>query len=122
MKLKLIYPLENHHNIIQKLIKKFKVIPIKCNICGQFTFAVNNCPNNIRESLNCHICNATTRQRQIAKLICQTISIKSLNEIDKYNGYIYNTESSGPVHNQLLKAKHYIFSEYFGNNYKDINI
>lgn len=118
MKLQQMYPIENNQNIVKKMVKKLKKILIKCDVCGKLTYAINNNPENIRESLKCHNCGATTRQRQIAKLICQTIGIKSLSEIDKYSGHIYNTESFGPVHNQLLKTKHYIFSEYFGENYK----
>jgi len=118
MKLKLFYPIENKTNIIQESLKKLKIVPIKCEVCGKLTFALNHNPENLRESLNCHNCNSTTRQRQMAKLICNKFGISSLNQISGIKKKIYNTESSGPIHNKLLKAKNYYFSEYFGENYK----
>ncbi|MBU3935606.1 hypothetical protein KJ909_02935, partial [Patescibacteria group bacterium] len=105
-------------SLIKKIICHIQKWPIYCPLCGNisYIFAINQ--DNLRESCLCHKCNSTNRQRQIAYSLCKKIKINSLNKIKDYQGSIYNTESFGPVHDQLLKAKNYTYSEYFGNRYK----
>lgn len=96
---------------------------IKCPVCGAFGRVTGVDVQNLRESCLCSNCKSTNRQRQIAFVLCSTISdrtgkaIRSLADItDDLGLSIYNTESSGPVHNQLRKYGSYTCSEYFGND------
>jgi len=112
------YPIVDYPLLIGKIINILGKFPIKCPLCGHVSYISKIDRNNLRETCRSHCCNSTNRQRQIAYTLCNKIGINSLSEIEKYPGVIYNTESFGNVHNQLVKNKHYISSEYFGENYK----
>jgi len=105
-------------SFLEKIICHTQNWPMYCPVCGQITKITNVDPKNIRESCLCHICRSTNRQRQIAYTLCKKIGISSLKKIKGYRGTIYNTESYGNIHNQLIKNKRYISSEYFGKKYK----
>ena len=118
MKQQQIVPFSCRPSIFDKVVGFIGKFPIICPLCGRFSYIHQINQNNLRESCCSHCCGSTNRQRQMAYLLCRKIGLKSLSEIKKYTGNIYNTESYGNVHNQLVKNKNYVSSEYFGEKYK----
>lgn len=120
----LIYPINRSQTFLEKIICNLSKWPIFCPVCGNISYIFNVNKQNLRETCLCKICQSTNRQRQIAFTLCQYLKISSLKEIKffKKKLIIYNTESSGPVHNQLIKYPYYIYSEYFGKKYKSGSI
>jgi len=116
----LIYPINRPQTFLEKIICNLSKWPIFCPVCGNISYISNINKQNLRETCLCNICHSTNRQRQIAFTLCQHLKISSLKEIEfiKKKVIIYNTESSGPVHNRLIKYPYYIYSEYFGEQYK----
>jgi SAM-dependent methyltransferase len=105
----------------EKIAKSLKIFPIKCNICGSLTFIlITN--ENFRENCFCKNCLSFNRQRQLAFVLCNSFQAKPnktlLEYIKNSNLSIYNTETGGTLHNYLSKAKNYVCSEYFGEEYK----
>jgi SAM-dependent methyltransferase len=93
---------------------------IKCTVCGSLTVARVHGPN-LRETCRCGRCGAINRHRQIGAVACGAVgnaigkrltSLRLLSQIDKLA--VYNTEASGPLHNQLFGMAKYRCSEYFG--------
>lgn len=114
----LVYPLYNISlSLRERLILKFG-IPIKCPVCGKLT-KLNIINGSLRENCICNKCHSINRQRQIAYVITKEMNLQSINDLANLDDFvIYNTESSGALHKQLLQSKKYVFSEYFGDNYK----
>ncbi|MFA5828062.1 MAG: class I SAM-dependent methyltransferase [Candidatus Shapirobacteria bacterium] len=112
------YPIVDHTSFIEKAIIYLGKFPVYCPVCGNISFISKINKINLRESCQSYCCNSTNRQRQMAIAICKYLRTSSLKKISKYQGSIYNTESFGPIHNELIKAGHYTCSEYFGNKYK----
>lgn len=93
-----------------------------CLVCGRVgRFAIEH--DNLRETARCSHCGAINRQRQIAYVICASLSevlgrrVTSLRQLAACDGdriVIYNTETAGPVHAALSKARQYLCSEYVG--------
>jgi SAM-dependent methyltransferase len=114
------YPIYNRPlTFIEKIALRTKAFPMRCNVCGSISFAqIEN--DNFRENCYCGKCRSTNRHRQIAYVLCygfeQTPS-RTFKEFVNKNLALYNTEASGPLHNQLSKMKNYKCSEYFGNSY-----
>jgi len=120
------YPLLSNENFntIERIIIKLKHFPIKCSVCGNFSYIsisrkVKVTYNNIREIFTCKKCGSTNRQRQLAYIICNAFQkTYSLNRFFKYNNLrVHNTESQRSIHNQLFRNKNYTSSEYFGDSY-----
>lgn len=119
-----IYPIKTSNSFLFKDKITFFLNLIKCSVCGKIFF-MKNVNGNLRERCLCYFCNSTNRQRQIAFSVLNKINLSknkifgSLSSVPDLGDFvIYNTESNGPVHNELSKNKNYICSEYFGNNYK----
>ena len=79
--------------------------------------------DNYRESGKCLCCQSTNRHRQIAYVLCNALTEKfsvpvhALPNLLRGHGNnlaIYNTETRGPVHDQLRRLPNYVCSEYFG--------
>lgn len=105
--------------LIEKLICQIKKWPIYCPICNRLTLITDINPENLRESCICQTCHSTNRQRQITYSLCQYLNIRSLKQLGNIPDItIYNTESSGPLHQKLKTNKNYICSEYFGSKHK----
>jgi SAM-dependent methyltransferase len=114
------YPIYYHPlRWIDTFFFNFRLI-IKCPVCGQISIMKNLKKDLlIRECCNCIICNSKNRQRQIAYVLTQRMGVKSLVELSrKSEAFIFNTETNGPLHKMLDKAKHYVCSEYLGTHYK----
>jgi SAM-dependent methyltransferase len=106
----------------EKFATCFKVMPIKCNICGSISVIIIT-NDNFRENCICLKCHSFNRQRQIAFVLCNSVAngrIKTLKQFTKNinNLAIYNTEAGGILHNYLSKMNDYVCSEYFGEKYK----
>jgi SAM-dependent methyltransferase len=95
----------------------------ECCVCGAAALSVVE-GVNLRETCVCAKCGSTNRQRQIAYVSCHAVghdrrkripSLKHLSKLDELA--VYNTEASGPIHDQLSKMKEYVCSEYFGSSY-----
>lgn len=110
----LIYPIIKNSSLFEKIIIRLNFSVIYCPICNNVSYIRNLNKENLRESCICKGCSSTNRQRQMYFAFQQ--HIKNLKSVKKI--VIYNTESSGPVHNKIKDNKHYIFSEYFGEKYK----
>lgn len=104
----------------QRMIRA-KAGRMTCTVCGFLTaFRIEH--DNLRETCICATCGATNRHRQVAYVLCATLSrvrekpIVSLSEIESAwpDVAIYNTEARGPVHARLSALPGYQASEYFG--------
>lgn len=87
-----------------------------CTACGKsskFLFK-----KNLRDSGNCVNCGASNRKRQIAYILKHQFGIPIIgNELRILDDLvIYNTESSGALHNLLQKNTNYVSSEYLGHS------
>ncbi len=81
--------------------------------------------DNLRETGRCSHCGAINRQRQLAYVVCASLSavlarrVRSLRELARRDEIvIYNTETGGPLHAVLSKARHYLCSEYVGPEFR----
>lgn len=126
-----VYPL-NHHKItwVDKFALKNKFTIGFCPVCGNLTIFLNF-TDNLRESGRCQFCHSTNRNRQMALLILGVIqeikgfkcrSIKELVTNTKYRNKlsdfkIFNTETTGCLHNFLKELPDYKASEYLGTEY-----
>lgn len=117
-----VYPLLPNYGWFEQVVTKvLKGFVHFCPICGKLRpyYIVGD---NLRETCICSSCGATNRKRQIAWVISHTSgsrNYKSLKDFgQKTNRVIYNTESSGPIHNVLSLSSSYICSEYFGLHYE----
>lgn len=127
-----IYPLTNSQlGWPEKLALKSSFGFGICPVCGKFTI-FSNFTDNLRESGLCKVCRSNNRKRQMAfmllEAIYETTGIKfsSVNEFTEQasqleqfvNFRIYNTETTGSLHNYLTKLKGYTASEYLGYDYE----
>jgi SAM-dependent methyltransferase len=101
-----------------------------CPICGQLTIFLKF-NENLRESGRCKVCHSTNRNRQMAVLLLGVIKeakglkFKSIKELIKQANIleqladfkIYNTETTGCLHNLLKELPNYTASEYLGTEY-----
>jgi SAM-dependent methyltransferase len=95
--------------------------PIRCPVCGRWSYAWGFDPANERETGWCRRCHATNRHRQLARIAAVAASelggdrFASLAAVGKRSALrIFNTEASGPVHEMLSSARGYVASEYLG--------
>ncbi len=87
-----------------------------CPVCGKYSlfFHVND---RDRENFKCLFCFSISRNRHLAKALCQKLGILppfSLRKmrLEKPGLRIYETQSSGPLHRRLKPMKNYAGSEY----------
>lgn len=91
---------------------------IYCVVCGRLA-RINISGDNLRETCLCSRCGSSNRQRQIAYVICGSLKISSLKALSATDNFVvYNTESSGALHNALSSIRNYYCSEYLGSDYK----
>lgn len=90
--------------------------PKFCYLCGNQNSFLLEEGNTLREA-RCSACDASTRNSDVAKVIVNTFTGKdiTLKEAMPYlkDLAIYESESTGPIHNILINSNNYIFSEYF---------
>ena len=89
-----------------------------CPVCGiRALFTQFN--DNLRESGVCSVCSSTNRNRQLGSLVRRRYAIPQLRPFEFPADFaIYNTESNGPLHNQLKNLPHYVSSEYWGPGFR----
>lgn len=108
----------NQLHLLEQLVRIIGKFPLICPVCGEFASIYQVDRNNLRESCLCSRCLSTNRHRQMAWALNKVIKTNNLSQAKNYHGIIFNTESYGSLHNQLIKNKKYIFSKYFGSKYK----
>ncbi|NTW88904.1 MAG: class I SAM-dependent methyltransferase [Desulfobulbaceae bacterium] len=107
------------HGLFEKSALSGNSLPGVCTVCGRKSL-FENFTENLRESGTCSNCGSNNRQRQMAFILRKTHNVKINTNLAFPPGLrIYNTESSGAVH-QAIKGNNnnYIYSEYFGNEYR----
>lgn len=91
-------------------------IPERCNLCGNQNAFLSDEGNSLREA-RCSSCGASVRNSDVARVIVDTFTKKhiTLQEAVPYlkDISIYESESTGPIHNILINTNNYVFSEYF---------
>jgi SAM-dependent methyltransferase len=94
-----------------------------CLICGQTSPLRIVDQSNLREDCRCAHCGSFNRQRQLAFILLKSLlnrlpGRESLQNIPDISAMIFNTESTGALHQVLLEhCENYSFSEYFGAEY-----
>lgn len=95
-----------------------------CHVCGKAS-ALYVQHENLRETCVCLRCGSTNRQRQLAYVLCGSLSeatgmkLSSLRDLSKLKGFvIYNTEARGALHDALCGRDNYLCSEYLGPRYR----
>ena len=126
-----IYPLDNSElGWSEKLALKYSFTFGICPVCGKLTI-FGRFTENLRESGLCKVCQSSNRKRQMAFMLLQTIyettgidfasirefAIKAPQSNKLADFQIYNTETTGSLHNYLKDLKGYIASEYLGHEY-----
>lgn len=120
----MLYPISRRPpTTVEQLALKSRYTVGFCTICGRWT-ALWWGTENFRESGVCRRCQSTNRHRQVAYVLCIALTqkfgapIRALPDIARgrygSNFAIYNTETSGPLHDQLRRLPNYVCSEYFG--------
>jgi len=85
-----------------------------CPVCGEPTTFVGF-TDNMRESGACAHCGSSNRQRQMALMLRRALALPAHGVIELPAGVrLFNTESTGPLHERLKSSAAYTFSEYWG--------
>jgi SAM-dependent methyltransferase len=94
-----------------------------CPVCGQFA-RISDWGDNFRETGFCASCGSSNRKRQIAYVLCGSLSrwrgskFRSIPKmLARMNLLIYNTEASGSLHSYLSQIPGYVCSEYLGSDH-----
>lgn len=94
------------------------VVPGECPICGSDA-GFDHYTENLRESGICRSCGSNERQRQMAFIVRHRFGLGFEGPIGLRTGAtVHNTESTGALHQQLLTAPGYTFSEYWGPEHR----
>lgn len=109
----------------EKLMVRWKFGGIAyCHVCGKLSVLYVQ-HENLRETCVCLWCGSTNRQRQLAYVICGSLSeaagmkISCLRDLSKLKGFVvYNAEAHGALHDALCGRDNYLCSEYLGPGYK----
>jgi SAM-dependent methyltransferase len=128
-----LYPIANPQKLLDYCAVKSTFSIGQCPVCGSPSIFLKF-EENLRESGSCIVCRSRNRQRQIAQTFLGAIyestgiNTKSIGEfakkslssryLKKHNLQIYNTETTGSIHNVLKNLDNYVASEYLGDNYK----
>ncbi|RNI29257.1 class I SAM-dependent methyltransferase [Rufibacter latericius] len=124
------YPIYTKNRLFDLLALKFRFLPsklnhlpLKCIVCNRVgLYKVKG--NDLREDCTCKSCKSFNRQRQISYVMLTSVLNKKplfnslKNFISRNDLRVYYTESKGPIHDVLVKMKNYVYSEYFGEEYK----
>ena len=119
------YPISYQTKLLDRIALKIGAIPvIFCPVCGNIVPIVR-IKENLRESCLCIKCRSNNRQRQLAYVLCKSLSsikrkgMRRLKDIVADQSLIvYNSEARGAIHNALSRMKNYICSEYYGSEHK----
>jgi len=119
------YPISHQTKLLDRIALKIGAIPvIFCPVCGNITL-IFSITENLRESCRCIRCMSNNRQRQLAYVLCKSLSnikrkgMRCLKDIVADQSLIiYNSEARGAIHNALSRMKNYICSEYYEPQYK----
>lgn len=119
------YPIYPQKKLLDRIALKIHMLPvIFCPVCGNIACVVA-IKENLRESCLCTRCKSNNRRRQLAYVLCRSLSrikqkgIYSFSDIaSDIDLVIYNTECIRPIHNNLSRMKNYICSEYYGPQYE----
>jgi hypothetical protein len=91
----------------------------RCNVCGNNALFLST-SDNLKESMHCIHCGATSRNRALANVIIGQVaagrvcSIKDLVADEQVQSLkIYELQASGPLHDYLGALPGYVCSEYF---------
>ncbi|MEM2001671.1 MAG: methyltransferase domain-containing protein [Thermofilaceae archaeon] len=120
----IVYPIpDDPPTLVERIALSLKVTLGYCPVCGRFTFFWA-WGTNLRETGVCAVCRSKNRQRQLAYVLCRTLSgqvgftLHSLSDLHRLSSLsIYNTEASGSLHAALSRLSGYVASEYFGPGY-----
>jgi len=94
------------------------VVPGECPICGA-NEGFDRYTENLRESGICRRCGSNERQRQMAFVMRHRFGLGLDGPLSLLTGTtVHNTESTGALHQQLLTAPGYTFSEYWGAEHR----
>jgi SAM-dependent methyltransferase len=89
-----------------------------CTCCGSGV-GFGEFGSNPREAGPCLSCGASNRNRQMAHIVRKEFGLGESAPLRLPDEVVvYNTESTGAVHAQLKNSGQYIFSEYFGHEFK----
>jgi SAM-dependent methyltransferase len=89
-----------------------------CTCCGSGV-GFGEFGRNPREAGPCLSCGASNRNRQMAHIVRKEFGLGTSAPLRLPDEVVvYNTESTGAVHAQLKNSRQYIFSEYFGHEFK----
>jgi len=114
-----VYPLPYHPlSVLEEGLVAGGTLQGICTVCGkEATFSRFN--DNLRESGCCSDCGSSNRQRQVAFIVRRFYGLPNHGQIT-FNRelVIYNTETSGALHQQLTRHASYFASEYFGPQFR----
>jgi SAM-dependent methyltransferase len=102
-----------------KQIRSLRVAKGYCTICGKSTYFIRT-GNNLRETFICLYCSSNSRNRHLAKILCETFNITGTYSLHKFGSIypslrIYEAEASGSIHDNLVSLPNYTCSEFFSN-------
>jgi hypothetical protein len=99
---------EHQQTLVENRVKRVpRSLNFTCPVCGSTSAYGLHWDGHPRESGRCSSCGATNRHRQLAYVLLKHAallaerSFASLRKIKISNAVIYNTQSSGPIHDQL---------------------
>lgn len=90
-----------------------------CTVCGNSTLFYR-VGDNLRETFKCRICGSVSRNRHLAKVLCDILGINEPYSLKKVTTSfprlkIYEAQASGAIHNSLKDLSGYICSEFFSH-------
>jgi SAM-dependent methyltransferase len=120
----LVYPIYSRPPTMwERLALRFGFTLGFCPVCGNLARIID-WRDNFRETGFCAMCGSSNRKRQIAYVLCGSLSewrgsmFRSIpKNLTKMKLWIYNTEASGSLHSCLSKIPRYVCSEYLGSDH-----
>ncbi|MDM0028699.1 methyltransferase domain-containing protein [Variovorax saccharolyticus] len=89
-----------------------------CPVCGVDS-DFDRFTSNLRESGFCSSCGSFNRQRQMAHVLRTSSGLLAHGKLALANGtVVYNTETTGAMHQALCGSDNYLCSEYFGDQFE----
>jgi SAM-dependent methyltransferase len=89
----------------------------RCTVCGNSTEFKKN-GDNLRETFTCSYCGSISRNRHLAKVLCQRIGGEETRSLAEWitrfpSRSIYEPQTSGAIHSVLHRLEGYVCSEFF---------
>lgn len=89
-----------------------------CPVCGVDS-DFDRFTSNLRESGFCSSCGSFNRQRQMAQVLRKSYNLPAHGRLALPDGFVvYNTETTGAMHQAMSAAGNYLSSEYFGDEFE----